>query len=220
VIRARIEEEKFFDAIYPVSDDRIIIEAPHAGKPKSDIYTGFIGWELCSRYGWGGIISRTTRLLVDFNREADYQRELRIYQKEGIEARNATLRKLAEKLKWNGSSPLLYLSLHGANTEKINRLGGDFAAGTVYGETCPPELRDAFTEKLSEALKAGGAPHRGLKEAPAYSGHSSLKKLRGLFGENFFIIQLELSATLRKKFTDETISAIFLAVKGVLRELS
>jgi len=220
VIRARFEERKFLDFIYPISQDRVIIEAPHAGKPESDKYTGFIGWELCNRHGWGGIISRTSRLMVDFNRYENFTADFGNYQREGIRERNEALKKLVERLNWDGSSPLLYLTLHGANTEKINGLGGDFAVGTVHGNTCPPEVRDAFTAKLSEALSVSRAPRRGLKEARYYSGHRSLAKVRELFGENFFIIQLELSATLREKFTDEVISAIFLAAKGVLRQLS
>ncbi|WP_456419750.1 hypothetical protein [Thermovibrio sp.] len=218
MIRGRLKEKRFFDVIYPVSEDRVIIEAPHAGGPKREYYTGYIAVELCDRYGWGGIISRTSRLIVDFNRDEEFRAKFGSYQREGIEARNGALKKLVNRLNWEGSSPLLYLTLHGVSDENANSCGGDFIVGTINGQLCPLEFRDGFTQRLSQALKTCGAPHRGVKEV-RYSGDPSLIEIKRLFGEKFYLIQLELSKELRERFTDEIISSLFLAVKGTLREL-
>jgi len=216
MFRVRLEERKFFDVVYPFSKERVLIEAPHAGGPHRDNYTGFIAWELFERYGLGGIISRTSRELVDFNRGEE---ENKSYQREGIAKRNEAIAKLFEHLGWKGEEPLLYLALHGVKDENVNRHGADFILGTIRGELCPAEFRDSFQEGLSMALKAAQAPSRGKSEVSKYVGHPSLLRLKELFGPNLFIIQLELSATLRKKYTEELISALFLAVKGALRRL-
>ncbi len=155
-------------------------------------------------------------MLVDFNR--DESKNLP-YQREGIEKRNRAIREILERLNWNGEEPLIYLTLHGAKDERINSYGGDFAVGTVNNRTCPEWVALQFKEDFSKALQVSRAPNRGLlnREAPFYSGHPSLVKLKELFGENFLLIQLELSLTLRRDFTQELISSLFLTLKGLLR---
>ena len=215
MLRDRLIEERFFDAVYPVSGDRVLIEGPHAGGPAREYYTGFIVWELLERFGWGGIISRTSRELVDFNRDRNWQGGT--YQREGIEKRDRALKELIERLGWSGHEPLLYLSLHGLSNGNSERIGADFVVGTRNGELCPASFRDRFLQKLSGALEMAGAPSRGRKEVPQYAGHPSLMRLKERFGPNLFIIQLELSLNLRKNFTLEVISALFLTIRGVLR---
>ncbi len=209
----RIKQGKFIDLIYPETEERVILEAPHAAAPKREFYTDLIAWEIAERTGWGALISRISRINADLNRDFDYSPEGLDYQEEALKERQKLLDDALKRLNWQGEK-IIYIALHGMK----DRPHADIILGTLYGKLCPMEIRDIFAEKLSLALEVAEVPNRVVKE-DEFPGHPSLIEFKNTFGENFFVIQVEISKTLRTKYTEEVIDALILAVKGILRKL-
>jgi hypothetical protein len=82
--------------------------------------------------------------------------------------------------------------------------------GTIYGALCSLTFRDKLKEKFETLLKVAEVD---LDNFPVvvdelYPGDPSLEKIRNHFGENFYIVQLELSKTFRTQYLEEIITAL------------
>jgi len=207
-------EKKFLDLIVPESASRVVFDAPHAAAPKREYYTGTIAFEVSSRSGSVGIIGRVSRLVADLNRGPDFTPELDTgnYQREAVEQHFASVEEVLRRfnLLENGkvTEPVLMVAIHGIKDSNAERLGCDAVVGTCHLGVCSREVRDWFVDKLGLFLREQAAPFRVGVESPSYSGHSSLLRFRELFGENFNVIQLELSRRLRTEFRKQVVNAL------------
>ena len=101
----------------------------------------------------------------------------------------------------------LLLGIHGVRDE----IGYGMILGTRHGILCPTELRDRIKRKLELLLEAAEIDLNQNPigcEVSGYQGHPFLEEVREKFGEKLNIVQLEISKTLRTRYTDQVITAL------------
>jgi hypothetical protein len=159
-------------------------------------------------------------LIADLNRGADFNPKLgtRDFQREAVEQHFSIVEEVLRQFNLLGgggvTEPVLLIALHGVKDENAERLNCDAIVGTCYLEVCSESIRDWFVDKFSLFLKEQKAPWRIGVESPRYSGHPSLRRFRELFGENFNVIQLELSKKLRTEFREQVINSLLIVASS------
>ncbi len=217
MVGGRLKESRFYNIYLPLRKDlKVVFWAPHAAGPKSDIYTGTITQETYRRIGIPCLIGKTSRVIADLNRPANYTEHKckcpENYQKQSVRDLFNQLGKIFVELGVLGEDgkvreETLLFGIHGVKDEK----GYGMILGTRHGILCPTELRDRIKKKLELLLEVAEID---LSQNPigceisGYEGHSFLEEVREKFGEKLNIIQLEISRTLRSRYTDEVITAL------------
>ncbi len=217
MVGGRLKETRFHDVYLPLRKDlKVVFWAPHAAAPKREFYTGTIVRELHRRVGTAGIVAQVSRAVADLNRPADHTGVdcscPENYQREAVEEFFNQLKGVLKELGVLGEDgkvmeKTLLFGIHGVKDEK----GYGMILGTRHGTLCPVELRDRIKRKLEVLLEAGGIDLNQNPigcEVPGYQGHPFLEEVKERFGEKLNVIQLEISKTLRTKYTDQVITAL------------
>lgn len=167
------------------------------------------------RLGVGGIVGQVSRVIADLNRSRNETPKAckckENYQPDAVDDFYKNLRKVLRELKLlNGEGKVkektLLVGVHGLSDSH----GYGAIVGTIYGALCPLTFRDKLKEKFETLLKVAEVD---LDNFPVvvdelYPGDPSLEKIRNHFGENFYIVQLELSKTFRTQYLEEIITAL------------
>jgi len=217
MVGGRLKETRFHDVYLPLRKDlKVVFHSPHAAAPKREFYTGTIVRELHRRIGTAGIVAGVSRAVADLNRPADHTGVdcscPENYQREAVEEFFNQLKEIFRELGVLGENgkvreETLLFGIHGVKDEK----GYGMILGTRNGSLCPIDLRDRIKKKLEVLLEAGGVDINQNPigcEISGYEGHPFLEEVREKFGEKLNIIQLEISRTLRTRYTDQLITAL------------
>ncbi len=217
MVYGRVKESRFHDIYLPVRRDlKVVLWSPHAGAPRREFYTGTIVRELHRRLGTAGIVAEVSRVIADLNRPADYAGVdcscPENYQREAVEDFFNQLKEIFRELEVLGEDgkvreKTLLLGIHGVKDE----IGYGMILGTRHGILCPTELRGRIKRKLELLLEAAEIDLNQNPigcEVSGYQGHPFLEEVREKFGEKLNIVQLEISKTLRTRYTDQVITAL------------
>lgn len=188
------------------------VDALHAQPPAADLFTDVIVENVIEKTGCGGIIGTVSRLQADLNRSPDG---------ENYDGVNEYRQAIKDILSFLGIldetsnmiiKPYLHLSFHGMKDTHY----GPYAIeiGTLRGKSCSSEIREWFVDYLTKKCEVI-LPKIELVFDEKFVGHESVGYHRwgdGLsyqgYNQNFHSFQIEISRTLRGKFSTE-ISEIF-----------
>ena len=211
----RIKESRFHDVYLPLRRDiRVILWAPHSAGPRKEFYTGTIVREISQNLGISGVVATVSRVIADLNRSRNYSGTEcscpENFQRAAVEELYSHFKNLFSELGVYGDGEVqketLLLGIHGIKDE----YGYGVVIGTRHGKLCPSHLREKIRERLELSFRALGL---NLREHPIvceemFPGHESLELIKEHFGEKLQIVQIEISKTLRSRFTEELTTAL------------
>lgn len=195
----------------------VLVDAVHAAKPKSDLYTGEIAEAVASRTGCHCIIATVSRT------EADINRPLCRKNRDAIVEYRQTIRQMLEEaalLSRTGElvRPLLHVAVHGIR----NRWNRDIELGTVYGESCSEDVREWVENQICDwALAYRGGDRAPIVLSNRYlTGDSSKPVHCKTYGNQFNTIQMEIARWLREDHQPDLISMLSTMVQRFARRFT
>ena len=180
----------------------ILLDAPHAQPPGREFYTDEIAEKVATENESNCIISKISRTKADLNRSIDYNLP---YQQEARTEYIKVLKKLYENRK-HKDKPYLHLTIHGMKDD----YEADIEIGTVFDRVCSPQIRRQFVKAFRENLLSEGL-NPVIKVNNIFYGDSSLTEIK--IDDNYNIIQIEFSKTLRQNYRREIINALTKTLK-------
>ncbi|MBF0236660.1 MAG: class II glutamine amidotransferase [SAR324 cluster bacterium] len=196
------------------SPSEVLIDAVHAAKPNSEMFTGEIVGNVSQKTGCNSIIATVSRNIADLNRSMDgtNQDAMGEYRNGILDfLRKSTLLDEKQKL----TRPFLHIGVHGCNDQHPY----DIEIGTCHGRSCSPEIEQwlkntievwskTLQTRINRKIRLGvnkvyyGDPsiafHRNGDNSSHYQG----------FGENFNTVQIEFARWLRKDYRSEIIDVL------------
>lgn len=174
--------------IYEILEEgkKVILDAPHAKEPKADEFTGEIAKSIAESLKIPYVVSNVSRKTeADLNRDFGYplpfQNEARKYYIDVI-----------RKIYNVSSKPVLHIALHGMQ----DTYGYDFIIGIKNGKICDLETAEKFRKLLQlKAEKFNLNPKIAIDKI--FPGDNSLISLKNEIGNDYKIIQLEISRRFR-----------------------
>ena len=196
-------ERKFIK--YIDNNSNILLDAPHCKAPRKEIFTDEIAKTVAEQSGFNCILSKVSRKTeADLNRSSDFPLP---FQKEARKEYISVIKQL-----YTGSDrkrPYLHITVHGM----ADRDYKDIEIGTIFGKICEPEIEKWFLKSLKEKFKEKGLSPK-IVANQGFWGDPSLKELK--IADNYNIIQIEISKTLRENHRDALIDVF----SEVLREFN
>jgi len=195
---------------------RVLVDAVHAKFPDGEVNTGRLVDEVVDRADCSGIVARVSRKEADLNRPFTDENKsaLRHY-------RGAVYNILHEGHLLDDSlrtiRPFLHIALHGMHDI---RNGPDIVLGTRKGRVCDPVI----CEWLSNLLEQDGYKVAVDRIFPGSSGLEYFRsgvrsKVFTGYGQNYHVVQLELSRELRRnRNIDRTVEMISQIIESFHRQ--
>jgi N-formylglutamate amidohydrolase len=181
----------------------VVLDAPHAARPSSDLHTGSIVQQAADRLACHVVVGLVSRTVADLNRAPTESSrgavsEYRQFLEQAV---------MAAGLDPDGklTRDFLHLSIHGMK----DREEYDFELGTRDGETCSPQVESWAMDVCGRwATALPNAPRVALNRR--FRGDPVLEVHRhgdgsgyGGFGTLHNTIQIEFSRTLREDRADD-----------------
>lgn len=200
------KQERYVKLYLGNKEIRSHLDAIHAVSPDADLFTDIIVEGVIKKINCHGIISTVSRTEADLNRYPCPQ------NKEAINEYRSAIKDILKYLNILDKSdnlikPYLHLAIHGMKDSVHTPLAIEF--GTRYGETCSPEIKEWFIEKIN---RNGFEIYIDKKKIgdPSKKVHRLGDKVSSLncsgYGKNFNTIQIEISRNNRKNHQEELIN--------------
>jgi hypothetical protein len=191
----------------------VLVDAVHAAKPRSELYTGEIVEAVAARTRCHCIIATVSRDVADLNRPPDDE------NREGIEEYRSTIRSMLRGAGLLGhvgelSQPFLHLAIHGFE----DRDDFDIDLGTRHGRCCTDVVRnwihgavcfwaETYKRECRELIVAVDRLFRGDQSKEFHSRGHPATGYPG-YGPRFNTVQVEIAYWLREYHRGSLISML------------
>jgi hypothetical protein len=192
------------------------VDAVHATPPAADLFTDQIVALIMAHTGCAGVISTTSRLTADINRNPSGENH------QAIQDYRCSVRDILDHLGIisndgnNLSTPYLHLAIHGMRD--VHHGPYCIEIGTRRGQSCSPEVKAWFTNAIVARAREV-LPELKVVVDEKFEGDQSIvchrlgdgKNYRG-YGQNFNTFQLEISRTLRENYLPQIVELLSLVI--------